>query len=105
MLHRQHLPTFHGIFEEEVIHIEDSRAVRVLGAQDANFLYQVIYHLVHVIGEDGDVTRAHDELPEHAAHLQPILSLSGKKKQEMGDKVNFRHSRELSYNNIAHSQT
>lgn len=26
------LPTFHGIFEEEVIHIEDSCAVRLLGA-------------------------------------------------------------------------
>ena len=81
LLHRQRLPTFHGVFEEEIIHIEDSRTVRVLGALDANSLYQVVYHLVHVIGEDRDVTRAHDELPEHAAHLQPLLSLSGKNRK------------------------
>lgn len=72
------LPTFHGIFEEEVIHIEDSCSVRLLGAQDTNSLDQVIYDFVHIIREDCHIAGTQNELSEHTPHLQPFFSLTGK---------------------------
>lgn len=71
------LPTFHGIFEEQVIDIKDSCSVRLLGAQNTNSIDKVIDHFVYIVREQCYVTGPHDELPEHAPHLQPVFSLPG----------------------------
>ncbi|TNN74539.1 hypothetical protein EYF80_015319 [Liparis tanakae] len=62
--------------------------MRLLGAQNTNSLDEVIDHFVHAIREDRYIAGTHDELPEHAPHLQPIFSLTG---EHTRDKENLWH--------------
>lgn len=75
-------PTFHGVLEEEVVDVGDGGAVRLLRSQVEHPLDEVVHHPVHVVREDGDVSGTHDELPEDAAHLQPVLALTVKQARQ-----------------------